>query len=72
MNYIKFEHTSGIAIVNLDRIFRLSVSGSNLLVYSDATANVSFSFSSAADALNIRTLIEKVSTTIDLDSLANQ
>jgi hypothetical protein len=72
MDYIKFSHTTGTAIINLSKIFRIMSSGTSVSIFSDATNQVTFTFSSTNQANRIRTLIEQITNTIDLNQLADQ
>ena len=72
MTWIEFEHTTGKARINLDRTFRLTLSGSTINVYSSASDFVAYSFVSSADALRIFNLLGSIVDVIDLDSLTNQ
>jgi hypothetical protein len=47
-------------------------SGTSVSIFSDATNQVTFTFSSSSEANRIRTLIEQITNTIDLNQLADQ
>lgn len=72
MTIIKFEHNSGVALVNLSRVFRINTSGSTIIFFSDATSSVTYTLTSATEVLRLRTLIEKITNSIDLDQLTTQ
>ena len=71
MTYIKFEHVSGTAIINLDQISKITISAA-IITFSNLTDSSSFTFSSAADSLEILIKIEKITNTINIDQLAIQ
>lgn len=72
MTIIKFEHNSGVALVNLSRVFRINTSGSTIIFFSDATSSVTYTLTSSTEVLRLRTLIEKITNSIDLDQLTTQ
>lgn len=72
MNFIKFTHTTGTALINLSKIFRISGSSTTLSFFSDATTQTTFTFATSADADRIKNLIEKIIDSIDLNQLADQ
>ena len=71
MTYIKFEHVSGTALINLDQISKITISATAItFVY--LTASSVFTFSSSADALDVLVKIERITNTINIDQLAIQ
>jgi hypothetical protein len=72
MNFIKFNHTGGIAIINLTRVFRVNISGTSVTFFSDATTSTNYNFSTTSDSTRIIKQIEGLVTIIDLDQLADQ
>jgi hypothetical protein len=71
MTYIKFEHVSGTALINLDQISKITISAA-VITFVYLTASSAFTFSSAADALEVLVKIEKITNTINIDQLAIQ
>lgn len=68
MTNIKFAHSGGVAYINLDQITRIQVLVSTITFYT-STTSYSFNLATADDALELVNKIDRITKTIDLDTI---